>query len=371
MMNRSLKIVFSGGGTGGHLFPALNMAKAAAERWDCEFLFFGTRRGIEAQKVPQAGYEIVYLPVTGIQRRLTLKNLAVPFKLWKSISISRKSLREFKPDVVIGTGGYVMGPVLYAAHKLSIPIILQEQNSYPGITTRRLAGKAGLILLAYKEALQYLKVKNARIIVSGNPINESRPANADEVFKFFGLDKELSTILVFGGSQGAANINKALINILTDRILPNDFQLLWQTGQDEFGRLHELVKQRQIKNVHVVPFIDRMADAYSIAEFAVCRAGAMTLSELMAAGLPAVLIPYPFAAADHQFKNAQALLEKQAAVVIKDNKEMETNLREAIKHLTKNKDILQQLAVNIKALHKKDTMQIMLDAIEELVEQKK
>ena len=370
-MKRSLKISFCGGGTGGHLFPALNIAQAASERWDCSFLFFGTQNGIEAQKVPEAGYEIVYLPITGIQRRFTLQNFAVPFKLWKSISISKKSLRAFKPDLVIGTGGYVMGPVLIAAHRLNIPIVLQEQNSYPGITSRKTAKTTDLIFTAYKEAARYLKAGKAKIIESGNPISHRRPAERGEIFKFFGMDESKAVILAFGGSQGAANINRALLKILTDRILPEGWQLLWQTGINEFERIQELVNQRQIQDVHPVPFIDRMTDAYSIAEFAVCRAGAMTLSELMAAGLPAVLVPYPYAAADHQYKNAQVLLDHQAALVIRDNQELEENLSRAVLHLTGSKDIVKQLAVNIAAMHKKDTMKIILDSIEDLLEQKK
>jgi len=370
-MSDSLKIAFAGGGTGGHLFPALNMARAIAGKWDSTFLFFGTRRGIESVKVPAAGYKLKLLPVTGIQRRLSISNLSFPFKLWQSIRLSRKALKAFPADLVIGSGGYVMGPVLYAAQKLGLPTVIQEQNSYPGLTTRWLAKKADLVFLAYAEARSFLPRSRAKIIITGNPIDFRPLAKTPEIFSRLGLSESLKTILAFGGSQGAASLNRAIAQLLTRQILPQGYQLLWQTGAAEYEKYRQLVNDRKLNAVHVCPFIEQMSAAYSVAEFAVCRAGAMTLSELMAAGLPAILIPFPFAAADHQYKNALALAQKQAALVIRDDEKLTENLAKEFPRFINDEPTRNKMAKRMRSLYQKDTLLIMLKALAELLTEKR
>lgn len=357
----------AGGGTGGHVFPAINIADAIAAKWESEIIFFGTRRGIESVKAPQAGYEIKFIPVAGFQRRVTLKNLTFPFKLLKSMNICKKELSAFQPDIVIGTGGYVMGPALKSAVKLGIPTVIQEQNSFPGVTTRLLAKQADMIFLAYNEAKEYLKGAD-NILVTGNPVY-FKPVNEkkSECRQMFKLNPELKTILVFGGSQGAASINKAIKEIVIDGKIHPSFQLLWQTGQKEYEIYKKLLEQENVKNVAMLPFIDQMPKAYKAADFAVCRAGAMTLSELMAAGLPAILAPYPYAAADHQFKNARTLADKEAAVVIKDDENLQGNLISAMNKFFNDENYLKHTAQNMRNLHKPNSVSMILEAIEKLL----
>ncbi len=325
-MYEALRVVFAGGGTGGHLYPALNIADALREKMNCDCIFFGTERGLEKTKVPQAGYPLVLLPVTGIQRQLTKKNLAAPWRLYRSLKISRKKLQTYRPHLVIGTGGYVMGPVLRAAQKMNIPTVLQEQNSYPGLTTRLLSKRATLVLLAYTEAVLFMH-RGQRVVVTGNPIKVP-PMNIEKkkVYERFNLQPDKKVVLIFGGSQGAQSINRAMKKILKKEKLPSNYQLLWQTGHLEYDAIQRFIDREKLDFVKVTPFIERMFEVYSITDFAVCRAGAMTISELAGTGVPAVLVPYPHAAADHQLKNAQALAEREAAVVVKDDFQLTENL---------------------------------------------
>lgn len=370
-MNRSLKIALAGGGTGGHFFPALHLANAIAKKWESAFLFFGTAKGIESKKAPEAGYDIQLLPVSGLHRSLSADNLAFPLRLWKSIRLSKKALARFRPDLVIGTGGYVMGPVLYAAQKAGLPTVIQEQNSYPGVTTRLLAAKAGLIFLVYPEAADFLKRGNARLLFTGNPVNLQRKMSTKQSLAFFNLAPDKKTIFAFGGSQGARHINEALKYVLKNSGLGKDYQLLWQTGKNDFEQCRNFVRQNALRNVSLFPFIGPMAEAYALSDFALCRSGAMTLSELMAAGLPAILVPLPSAAADHQYKNALALEKKQAALVVRDDDNLGINLQAAVSKLQQDKALLRQMAVHIKKMHKPDTIPVMLKAIDELLERSK
>ncbi len=284
-MKAQLRVVFAGGGTGGHVFPALNMAGAIKKEWDAEFLFFGTKRGLENIKVPEAGYALEYIPAAGFQRRLTVKNISFPWKLYKSMRLSKAKLKEFNPHLVIGTGGYVMGPVLKSAQKLGIPTVLQEQNSFPGVTTRLLAKKADLIFLAYSEAKEFLQTQ-AKIMVTGNPIQmDAIEESIEALQQAFHLEEGKKVILVFGGSQGAASINKALQEMLLIAGLPKGYQILWQTGMNEIETVKSFIRENNITSVQPFPFINGMQRAYAVADFAVCRAGAMTLSELAGAGM--------------------------------------------------------------------------------------
>ena len=365
-----LKVVFAGGGTGGHVFPALNMADALKKEFEAEIIFFGTERGLENKKVPERGYHLVQIPVTGFQRKVSLKNVSFPWKLFKSMQICKNKLKEFRPDLVIGSGGYVIGPVLKSAQKLGIPTILQEQNSFPGVTTRLLAKKADLIFLAYQQAKQFLQT-SARVLVTGNPLSlKTISETRADLFVQFKLDPKKKVLLVFGGSQGAENINQALRGYLKKTKLPENYQILWQTGTADINPVNEFIKAETLVDVRALPFIDGMERAYAVADLVLSRAGAMTLSELMAAGLPAILVPYPHAAADHQFKNAQALVDAEAAIIIHDNANLTENLEKVLPALLVNKAKQSSMAKNMAALHKTDTIPQMIVAIKQLLEEK-
>ena len=368
-MSEQLRVAFAGGGTGGHLFPALNMADAMREAWNCDCLFFGTERGIEKTKVPQAGYPLILLPVAGFQRRLTIKNMTVPWKLYRSMQISRNKLRTFKPHLVIGTGGYVMGPVLRSAQKMNIPTVLQEQNSYPGLTTRLLSKRAKLILLAYREAALFMH-KNNRVVFTGNPVKiPQRLERKQQVLERFGLLPDKKLILVFGGSQGAQSINRALIAFLKKETLPAAYQILWQTGHSEYEAVSEFVSQNKLNRVSATPFIEGIYDLYAHTDFAVCRAGAMTLSELAAAGVPAILVPYPYAAANHQLKNARAQEERGAAIVVQDNAHLPEKLSLALLRLCEDKRKKDEMRIALENMHAKDGLDRIMRELDLLIKE--
>jgi UDP-N-acetylglucosamine--N-acetylmuramyl-(pentapeptide) pyrophosphoryl-undecaprenol N-acetylglucosamine transferase len=272
-MRRDLRIVFAGGGTGGHVFPAIYMAEYLSKQWGADCQFIGTKKGLENRKVSQAGFLVRHIWISGFKRGLYLSNLIFPLRLLISSVQSRKILYEIKPHLVIGTGGYVAGPPIRQAIKMKIPTAIQEQNSYPGITTRLLASHVDYVFLAYDEALKYLgKLKKYKIV--GNPIKDNLKAkNTKEAQKYFGLQNGKITFLVFGGSQGARNINYAIDEILSSKIL-NNVQLIWQTGQPEFDKYKEKYKNYKDLNICIFPFIDRMDFAYSASSFAITRAGA-------------------------------------------------------------------------------------------------
>jgi len=368
-MNKQLKIAFAGGGTGGHLFPALNLADAMKERWNASIQFFGTKRGIENNKVPEAGYPLIRIPVAGFQRKLTLKNFSFPIKLWKSMQISTKALRNFDPHLVFGTGGYVMGPVLRSAVRLKIPVVIQEQNSYPGVTTRMLAGKADLVFTAYEESQRYLNNKN--IVVSGNPIFY-RPVNKERqvLMKKFGLSPDLKTILVFGGSQGAESVNRALADMISRSGVMPGYQILWQTGVQHFEHYSGMFEDQETSCVKTYPFIEDMPAAYSICSFAVCRAGAMTLSELAAYSVPAILVPYPHAAADHQYKNAMALHKKGGVKLIRDDQNLSDALEQSIRELTGAEDQLGEMRKAQRTSHNPDSIELIMNKTKALLKSK-
>ena len=364
-MSGVAKIIFAGGGTGGHVFPALNMAKALKETLNAEILFIGAAGGIEKEKVPQAGFKIKLIPVVGFQRKITLKNLTFPFKLYKSMQICKKEMQAFNPDLVIGTGGYVTGPVLKTAVKMGIPAALQEQNSYPGITTRLLADKVDLLFLAYEEAQDYLK-NPKKIVVCGNPLlTNVKKSDKKEAAAFFGLDENKKTLLVLGGSQGAASLNRAVARLLQEKKIPQTCQVLWQTGKRDFDKY-----KNEFSETAVFPFIDDMDKAYSCADFALCRAGAMTLSELSAYGVPAVLVPFPFAAADHQYKNALAVQNKGGALVVMDDDNLYENLIAPVEKFCRDEEYRQKAAEKMAAQYRGEAMPVIIGEIKQLLAQK-
>ena len=319
-LQRHKRIIISGGGTGGHIFPAISIANALRKiDPETEILFVGAEGRMEMEKIPAAGYRIIGLPVAGLHRSLSLKNISVLIKLLKSLKKAKKVLKEFGPDVVVGVGGYASGPVLRQAGKLGIPTLIQEQNSYAGVTNKILAKKASVICVAYDGMGKYFPPE--KIIKTGNPVRhnfDDLKSLQYEALSFFNLKKEFPVILVLGGSLGAGSINNCMsenINKLRD----SDCQWLWQTGKYYFENVKALVSLSFSGNISVHGFINRMDYAYAAADIIVSRAGAGTISELCLVGKPVILIPSPNVAEDHQTRNAEALSTRGAAVLIADD----------------------------------------------------
>jgi len=326
------RVIISGGGTGGHIFPAISIANALRKiDPETEILFVGAEGRMEMEKIPAAGYKIIGLPVAGLYRSLTLKNFYVLIKLLKSLRKARKVIMEFKPDVVVGVGGYASGPVLRQAGWMGIPTLIQEQNSYAGVTNKLLARKASKICVAYDGMERYFPA--SKIIKTGNPVRqnfENLKSLQEEALNFFKLKKEFPVVLVLGGSLGAGSINNSLsenINKLRD----SDCQWLWQTGKYYYENVKALVSVSFSGNISVHGFINRMDYAYAAADVIVTRAGAGTISELCLVGKPVILIPSPNVAEDHQTRNAEALSKNNAAMLISDSQAVKTLVDEAIK----------------------------------------
>ncbi|MBL7944343.1 MAG: undecaprenyldiphospho-muramoylpentapeptide beta-N-acetylglucosaminyltransferase, partial [Flavobacteriales bacterium] len=319
MNQKPLKVIISGGGTGGHIFPAIAIAKAIlAQRPDTSILFVGAEGRMEMEKVPAAGFNIEGLPIIGIQRRLTWKNLLVPIKLWQSLRKARRIIRTFQPDIAIGVGGYASGPLLKAAASMGVVTMIQEQNSSPGVTNKLLARKAAKICVAY-EGLEKFFDKN-KIVLTGNPVRpELSAANnrREEALKFFHLDGARPIVLVIGGSLGARTVNQSIqasLALLTKK----QYQLIWQTGKAFASAARSSADAISPDNVRVFDFIREMDLAYSVADVVVSRAGAMSISELCIAAKPAILVPSPNVSEDHQTKNARSLSERGAAILVPD-----------------------------------------------------
>jgi UDP-N-acetylglucosamine--N-acetylmuramyl-(pentapeptide) pyrophosphoryl-undecaprenol N-acetylglucosamine transferase len=357
-------ILFAGGGTGGHLYPALAIAdeiKTLAPR--SRILFVGTSGKIEARVVPQRGYDFRTIWISGVHRRWTFSNLLVPMKIAVACAQSFFLIKHWKPDVVVGTGGYVCGPVVAVASLLGIPVIVHESNSYPGLTTRLLAHRATKVLVAFDETKRWLKrVDNVELV--GTPTrSELGRADRAAAVDFFSLNTAKKTVLVFGGSLGAASINSAIMNLL-DELQRNNAQLIWQTGQSDFERVRTAVGTRAVG--WVGPYIDRMDYAYAAADVAVCRAGALTIAELTRVGLPAILVPYPRAAADHQTANARTLVEAGAALMVRDA-EVHERLGSELTQLLMNDERRTQMAEASKTLGRPEAGTLIARAVLKLV----
>ncbi|OGC77844.1 MAG: undecaprenyldiphospho-muramoylpentapeptide beta-N-acetylglucosaminyltransferase [candidate division Zixibacteria bacterium RBG_16_50_21] len=310
------KIMLAGGGTGGHLFPAIAIAEELKKRRaDVEIVFVGTERGLEAKMLPEFGYRLESLEVRGLTRKLDWRNLFFLYHLVKSLNQAKRLLKEERPDVVIGTGGYASGPPLFVASTIGIPTLVQEQNSYPGLTTRSLAKRANKVFLAYEEAKKFFKRQN-NLEVVGNPVRPNfKQIDRTEARKKLGLDPNHKVILVVGGSQGAVAVNQAILLDLDLLEGKNTLQLVWQTGQNDIERVKTLLSGRKLP-VTLVPFIQEMGACYTASDLVISRAGALTLAEITLCGKPAILIPYPHAAADHQRHNAEVLVNAGAAEMI-------------------------------------------------------
>lgn len=342
--------MLSGGGTGGHIYPAVSIANELKLRYpDSKFLFVGSKDRMEMEKVPQAGYEIEGLWISGIQRKLTIDNLSFPFKLTSSLYNSWKLIRGFKPDVVIGTGGFASGPLLYVASMKGIPTLIQEQNSYPGITNKLLSKSVNKICTAF-EGLERFFPKS-KIVLTGNPIRQDlteSKVSKQEAAKHFELKEDKKTILVLGGSLGARAVNAQVAKIL-NWVKENDYQLIWQTGKLYIDDYKYLQEEMNYDGIKIQAFLNRMDMAYAAADVILTRSGAGTISELCVVGKPTIFIPSPNVAEDHQTFNAKALSSKDAAVLIPE-KNMEEELVPSLEKILKDEELIKSLSENIKKL---------------------
>ncbi len=348
---KSPRFLISGGGTGGHIFPAVAIADELKRRFpDAEFLFIGAKDKMEMEKIPQAGYKIEGLWISGISRSSMISNLKFPFKVISSLHKSKKLIKAFKPDAAIGTGGFASGPALYAASKLGIPIFIQEQNSFPGITNKKLAPKASGIYVAYDGMDKYFPKE--KVHITGNPVRKSlfeKSISQEQAKKELGLDPDKLCILSIGGSQGSRTLNN-FWKENARQIADSNVQIFWQTGKLDY---QSIMQDENLKhpNSIISEFIKDMATAYAAADIIISRAGAIAISELCLAGKPTILIPFPYAAEDHQTKNAQQLVNHNAAVMVKDS-EVGTLLLPEVQKLIQNEELRKELGENILRLAK-------------------
>lgn len=371
-----LKVILSGGGTGGHIYPAVAVAEALKRRLGdgVELLFVGAEGKMEMEKVPALGYRIEGLPVVGLQRRLTLRNLQVPFKVAESLRKARRVIREFGADVVVGFGGYASAPVLWSAQRMGIPTLIQEQNSYAGVTNKILASRAKRICVAY-EGMERFFPKD-RIVMTGNPLRGRLLEQHDpavlkaEGLAYFGLKADKPIVLVVGGSLGTRTLNN-MMKTNVDRITSEGkMQVIWQTGKFYEREMTEFMQNRSSEGIWRGAFIDRMDLAYAVADVVVGRSGAGTVSELCLIGKPAVFVPSPNVAEDHQTKNAMALVRKDAALLVPDS-EAVTALFPVVEQLLADPARMQRMAANIKALGIADSADRIVDELLAVVKEQK
>jgi UDP-N-acetylglucosamine--N-acetylmuramyl-(pentapeptide) pyrophosphoryl-undecaprenol N-acetylglucosamine transferase len=363
------RIIISGGGTGGHVFPAIAIADALTERIPgVDILFVGANDRLEMEKVPEAGYRIEGLPVAGFRRKISLGNISVIIKLLRSLRMAREIIKKFDPDVVIGVGGYASGPVLRSSAAMGIPTLIQEQNSFAGITNKLLARKAHCICVAFEGMERYFPTE--KIVMTGNPVRkEIMRAGFKELrhegYKFFGLDESLKTLLVVGGSLGARTINMGVIKSL-DLIDRSGIQVLWQCGKYYHEAARSAIEKSGTGRVILQDFIARMDLAYAVADLIISRAGAITISELSYAGKPTILVPSPNVAEDHQTKNAQALVNRSAAICIPDNEAVEKMIPLALE-LIKDVERMRRMSQNISVMKVEDPAGKIADEVIRLV----
>lgn len=366
-----IKALISGGGTGGHIFPALSIANGIKERCpEAEILFVGAENRMEMEKVPAAGYPIIGLPVSGFDRHNLLRNVVVLFRLYKSMRKAKSILKEFKPDIAIGVGGYASGPVLKEAQKRGIPTLLQEQNSYAGVTNKLLAEKADAICVAYEGMERFFPAE--KILVTGNPVRQNIlncRLTPQEARKRFGLDPDKPTVLVIGGSLGARTINGCIADSL-DRIAGENVQFIWQTGKYYDEGAKKIMAEKKPGNVVQTAFVSNMDEAYRAADLVVSRAGASSISELQLLGKASILVPSPNVAEDHQTKNALALVNRQAAMMVSD-KEAPEKLIDTVLTLLHDSDKLKAISENVKKMALNNAVDKIVDKVFEIIERKK
>ena len=346
-MSKKLKVLMSGGGTGGHIFPAVAIAQEIQKRFpDAEFLFMGANGKMEMEKVPQAGFKIEGLNIAGFDRGNLLANINLPFKVISSLLKARKIIKEFQPDFAVGTGGFASGPALFIAARMGIPTFIQEQNSIPGKTNIFNAKKAKTVFTAYPNMDKFFN--GTKTLFQGNPIRKNIITDiidSDLAKEKLGLEKGKLTILSVGGSLGSRTLNNGWKENI-NQILEKDYQLIWQTGKLDYKNILEETKDIHSRNIQIVEFIKNMEMAYSAADVIVSRAGAIAISELAIAKKPVLLVPFPFAAEDHQTKNAQTLVEKNAAKMVKDT-EMKEKFWNTLSEICENEDLRTEMAQNL------------------------
>ncbi|MCJ7577774.1 MAG: undecaprenyldiphospho-muramoylpentapeptide beta-N-acetylglucosaminyltransferase [candidate division Zixibacteria bacterium] len=359
------RVILAGGKTGGHIFPAIAMAEEFKRRFpESKVIFVGTKDGLESKIVPQHGFKLIFICARGLKRRASLRNLMLPCYVLKSLYQSLRILNEERPDLVVGTGGYVSFPVVLSARLKNIPTLIQEQNSYPGVSTRILAFLVDRVCLSYLSSMNYFLTKK-KLKVIGNPVRaEIVSANRHEALRKFNLVPNKKTIFIFGGSQGAHAINQAVSNSLD--LLSENWQLLWQTGESDFVLVSEKAKGKKIKCA-VLSFIEDMRSAYAASDLVVSRAGALTLAEICACGKPSLLIPYPFATADHQRYNAEALQKEGAAEMILQKDLTPELLAGKLSSLLSDEEKLKRMAEQSKKMGKPDATSLLVNEMEKLL----
>ena len=371
-MKEGLKIIISGGGTGGHIFPAISIANAIKSKEPkAEILFVGAEGRMEMQRVPAAGYEIKGLPICGFDRKNLLKNVVVLYKIWKSQRMAKKIIKDFKPMAAVGVGGYASGPTLNQCAAMGIPCLLQEQNSYAGVTNKLLAKKAEKICVAYEGMERFFPAE--KIILTGNPVRQAildTTITREDAIRQFGLNPAKKTILFVGGSLGARTINESIFRHL-NLLESEDVQVIWQTGKYYSASIAEELKNtgKEFPMLKVTDFIGDMGAAYKAADLVISRAGASSISEFCLIGKPVILVPSPNVAEDHQTKNTMALVNKDAALYVKDADAPDTLLQLAIKTV-KDSSRLKSLSENIKKLGLKDSAEIIADEVIKLATKK-
>jgi UDP-N-acetylglucosamine--N-acetylmuramyl-(pentapeptide) pyrophosphoryl-undecaprenol N-acetylglucosamine transferase len=361
---KQYKFILSGGGTGGHIYPAIAIANELKLRFpDAEFLFVGAKDKMEMQKVPQAGYQIKGLWITGLQRKVSLPNLMFPFKLVDSLWESKKILKRFKPDVVIGTGGFASGPLVKMASMMGIPTVIQEQNSFPGITNKLLSKRANVICVAYENLERFFPKE--KMVFTGNPVRQDLidvESKRTEAIQHFNLDPNKKTLLVLGGSLGARRLNQ-LIEKELEKIVSQNVQIVWQCGKLYF----EDYKIHNANNVQVFPFIERMDLVYAVSDIIISRAGASSVSELCIVGKPVIFIPSPNVAEDHQTKNAKSIVDKKGGLLLKES-ELDAEFSLVFEALLKDEGKQNQLSENIKQLAMPEATKTIADEIVKLIQ---
>jgi UDP-N-acetylglucosamine--N-acetylmuramyl-(pentapeptide) pyrophosphoryl-undecaprenol N-acetylglucosamine transferase len=365
---KAYHIIISGGGTGGHIFPALAIADGLkASGLPVEILFVGAEGRMEMEKVPAAGYPIEGLEISGIQRSLTTKNFAVPFKIVKSLLKAKSIINNFKPDIAIGVGGYASGPMLFAASLSGVPTVIQEQNSYPGVTNKILAKRAKMIFVAYEGMQKFFPAD--KLVLAGNPVRALIAGNLptkEEACNFFGLDVSKPVIFSFGGSLGARTINQSIEKHL-DVIKDSGAQLIWQTGKAYFNQINQKLDENDWSGLKVMEFLKEMHFAFAAADVIISRAGALSIAELCLVGKPVILVPSPNVSEDHQTKNAMALVNNGAAILVTDKDAQELLIPTAL-DLLKNESQRNSLSIKIKQMAIADATDTIVKNISQILQ---
>lgn len=378
-----MRFLISGGGTGGHIFPAVSIANALRQRQpDCEILFVGANGRMEMERVPEAGYNIVGLDIQGLERRKVLRNIRIIYNFLRSRRKARQIVRSFRPDVAIGVGGYVSAAAMSAAAALGVPVVLQEQNSFAGVTNRFLAKKASKICVAYDGMERFFD--KGKIVKTGNPVRQNIIApdiDRQAAYDYFRLERDKKTILVVGGSLGAKTINDSIARHI-DKLLQTDCQIVWQTGKNYFAAIKAKISEQGIKfttdsanplytkRMFVSDFISQMDYAYNVADLVISRAGASSVSELCLLGKPAILVPSPNVAENHQYHNAMALVAKNAALLVEDAEAVDNLLPQALQ-IVADDSRLRELSANIRQLALPNSAQAIAEVILAQIENKK